>query len=91
LRDLGSECGIPAHLIDDATDIDPAWLEGVGKVGLTAGASAPELLVERVVKYLETLRVVTVEPFAVVEENVAFNLPPEVRSRPFADRLKNAG
>lgn len=88
LRDLGTECGIPAYLIDDATDIDPKWLDGVTKVGLTAGASAPELLVERVVKFLETLRVVKVEPFAVVEEHVAFNLPPEVRSHPFKDRLK---
>lgn len=88
LRDLGTECGIPAYLIDDATDINPTWLDGINKVGLTAGASAPELLVERVVKYLETLRVVAVEPFNVVEENVAFNLPPEVRSQPFTDRLK---
>jgi 4-hydroxy-3-methylbut-2-en-1-yl diphosphate reductase len=88
LRDLGTECGIPAYLIDDATDIDPRWLEDVSKVGLTAGASAPELLVERVVKYLETMRVVRVEPFMVVEEHVAFNLPPEVRSKPFKDRLK---
>ena len=88
LRDLGTECGIPAHLIDDATDIDAAWLDGITKIGLTAGASAPELLVERVVKFLETLRVVHVEPFMVVEENVAFNLPPEVRSQPFRDRLK---
>lgn len=88
LRDLGTECGIPAYLIDDATDIDPHWLNGINKVGLTAGASAPELLVERVVKFLETLRVVHVEPFKVVEENVTFNLPPEVRSQPFKDRLK---
>ncbi len=88
LRDLGAECGIPAYLIDDATDIDPQWLEGIDKIGLTAGASAPELLVERVVKFLETLRVVNVEPFKVVEENVAFNLPPEVRNQPFRDRLK---
>jgi 4-hydroxy-3-methylbut-2-en-1-yl diphosphate reductase len=90
LRDLGTECGIPAYLIDDATDINPTWLDGVSKVGLTAGASAPELLVERVVKFLETLRVVKVEPFKVVEENVAFNLPPEVRSKPFVDRLKTS-
>jgi 4-hydroxy-3-methylbut-2-enyl diphosphate reductase len=87
LRDLGTECGIPAYLIDDATDIDPTWLDGVTKIGLTAGASAPELLVERVVKYLETLRVVKVEPFNVVEEHLAFNLPPEVRHKLFADKL----
>lgn len=90
LRDLGAECGIPAYLIDDAGDIDPAWLTGITRVGLTAGASAPELLVERVVRFLETLRPVTVEPFLVVEENVAFNLPPEVRGKPFAGRLKQA-
>ncbi len=88
LRDLGEEHGIPAYLIDDATDITPAWLDGVERVGLTAGASAPELLVERVVRFLETLRPVTVTPFNVIEEHVAFNLPPEVRSKPFKDRLK---
>ena len=88
LRDLGAECGIPAYLIDDATDIRPEWLDGVQKIGLTAGASAPELLVNRVIAYLETLRPVSVEPFAVVEETMAFNLPKEVRSQPFRDRLK---
>jgi len=88
LRDLGQECGTTSYLIDDATDIDPSWLRGVTRVGLTAGASAPERLVERVVRFLETLRPVTVEPFSVIEENVAFNLPPEVRSKPFKDRLK---
>ena len=90
LRDLGVEYGIPAYLIDDATGIDPAWLEGVNRVGLTAGASAPELLVERVVRFLETLRPVKVEPFNVVEETLTFNLPPEVRHKPFKDRLKTS-
>ncbi len=90
LRDLSDEMGVPAYLIDDATDIKPEWLSGVNKLGLTAGASAPELLVERVIRYIETLRPVTVEPFSVVEENVYFNLPKEVRSQPFVDRLKTA-
>lgn len=90
LRDLSIEMGVPAHLIDDATGIQPEWLEGVTKLGLTAGASAPELLVERVIRFLETLRPVTVQPFEVVEENVYFNLPKEVRSQPFTDRLKTA-
>jgi len=88
LRDLGEEYGIPAYLIDDAQHIDPTWLIGVDKVGVTAGASAPELLVERVVKYLESLRPVSVTPFEVVHEDVYFNLPPEVRSRPFTHKLK---
>lgn len=90
LRDLARECGVAAHLIDDATDINPDWIAGVSRVGLTAGASAPELLVERVIAYLETLRPITVMPLEVVREDVEFNLPPEVRSRPFTDRLKSA-
>lgn len=88
LRDLGAEHGIASYLIDDATDINPVWIENISRVGLTAGASAPELLVERVVRYLETLRPVNVEPFSVIEEHVHFNLPPEVRSNPFKERLK---
>jgi 4-hydroxy-3-methylbut-2-enyl diphosphate reductase len=88
LRDLALEMGIEAKLIDDATDIDPSWLKGVSKVGLTAGASAPELLVERVIIFLETIRPVKVVPFSVIKENVYFNLPKEVRSQPFAARLK---
>ena len=88
LRDLGAEMGIPAYLIDHATDIRPEWLDGVTKIGLTAGASAPEHLVTQVIDYLRTLRKVSVEPFAVVEEHVYFNLPKEVRSQPFRDRLK---
>ncbi len=90
LRDLGAEMGIPAYLIDDATDIESAWIEGVFTIGLTAGASAPEHLVERVIAYLETLRPLTVEHFEVVKENVTFNLPKEVRSQPFTHRLKAA-
>ncbi len=91
LRDLGAEMGIHAHLIDDAMDIKIEWLEGITKVGLTAGASAPEHLVERVIAYLNTLRPVTVKDFKVIEENVTFNLPKEVRSQPFLERLKHTG
>lgn len=80
LRDLSIEMGVQSYLIDDATDIRPQWLEGIDCVGLTAGASAPELLVERVIRYLETLRPVTVVPFEMVKEEVIFNLPREVRS-----------
>lgn len=88
LRDLGEEHGTPSHLIDDARDIQAGWLHNVQKVGITAGASAPELLVKQVVLFLETLRPVKVVPFEVVHESVAFNLPPQVRHRPFADKLK---
>lgn len=88
LRDLGAEMGIVAYLIDDETGIDAQWLDGIARVGITAGASAPELLIERVIRYLETLRPVTRLPFNGIEEDVKFNLPPEVRHRPFTDRLK---
>lgn len=88
LRDLGAEYGIPAYLIDDAEDIRPEWLHGITTLGLTAGASAPELLVERVLSYLNMARPVTVVPFNIIEEHVVFNLPAEVRSRPFTDKLK---
>ncbi len=91
LRDLGEEYGIPAYLIDDAEAIKPQWLDGVNTVGLTAGASAPELLVNRVIALLETLRIVEVRPFEVVKEDVYFNLPREVRSKPFAHLLKASG
>ena len=91
LRDLGAEMGIPAYLIDDATDVKPEWLNGVSRIGLTAGASAPEHLVERVIAYIETLRMITVEDFKVIEERVTFNLPKEVRSQPFVTRIKTGG
>ena len=91
LRDLGAEMGIPAYLIDDATDIKPEWLNGIASLGLTAGASAPEHLVARVIAYLSTLRSVTVQDFKVIEEHVYFNLPKEVRSQPFLGRLKTGG
>lgn len=88
LRDLGEEYGVKSYLIDDAEGINPSWLEGVASVGITAGASAPELLVNRVMMFLETLRPITIKPFEVVKEDVYFNLPREVRSKPFKDRLK---
>jgi 4-hydroxy-3-methylbut-2-enyl diphosphate reductase len=80
LRDLGVEMEIPSYLIEDANKIDPQWLEGVNIVGLSAGASAPELLVERVIAYLETLRPVVVKPFDGVVETMKFNLPVQLRS-----------
>ena len=52
LRELGEECGVPTYLIGDASELDPAWVEGAGTVGITAGASAPETLVEDIVAAL---------------------------------------
>jgi 4-hydroxy-3-methylbut-2-en-1-yl diphosphate reductase len=79
LVDVTREMGVPAHLIDDETAIDPAWLEGVDTVGITSGASAPESLVERVIAYFQALGVERVESHELVNENVHFSLPLELR------------
>jgi len=55
LRELAEATGAPAYLLDDPGDLDPAWLDGVSKVGVTAGASAPEVLVEGVIDRLHSL------------------------------------
>ncbi len=78
LRELGERCGIRSYLIDSWRDISPEWLQGVEKIGITAGASAPEFLVEEVVSYLKTLEQSTVEEINVIEEDVVFSLPPEL-------------
>ncbi len=78
LRELGQHCGINSYLIDSAADIDPAWLKDVKAVGITAGASAPEVLVEEVVDYLKTHGESKVEDLTVIEEDVEFSLPKEL-------------
>ncbi|MDQ0315494.1 4-hydroxy-3-methylbut-2-enyl diphosphate reductase [Amorphus orientalis] len=80
LRELGARHGVPSHLIDGPAMLDPDWLEGVGAVGLTAGASAPEALVQDVVARLGDWRRVTVEERDGVEEAVQFPLPERLRS-----------
>ena len=75
LRELGEEAGIESHLIPDAESLDPAWLDGVGTVGITAGASAPEELVQELIDRLGGLFDVTVADLDGIEENVAFRLP----------------
>jgi len=85
LREIGVEAGLPSHLIADGGELDPAWLRGVSVVGLTAGASAPERLVEDVIAALRRLGPVEVSVLPGVEEKVVFGLPPGVaRSRPKA-------
>ena len=79
LVDVTREMGVASYLIDDETDIDAAWLEGVRTVGVTSGASAPEWLVERVISYFRSLGVENVESHELVDENVHFSLPVELR------------
>ena len=75
LREIGVEAGVPSHLIADGSELDPAWIRGVSVVGLTAGASAPEELVEDVIAALRRLGPVEVSVLPGVEEKVVFGLP----------------
>jgi len=78
LREVAEMSGARAYLIEDATKIDLTWLEEVQCVGITAGASAPEHLVQDVVAYFKDLGVEEIEEIEPVEERVTFNLPPEL-------------
>jgi 4-hydroxy-3-methylbut-2-enyl diphosphate reductase len=71
--------GVPAHLIDDETEIDETWLEGAETVGITSGASAPEKLVERVCDWFRARGVTDIEPYRLMDEDVTFRLPIELR------------
>ncbi|MNG84311.1 4-hydroxy-3-methylbut-2-enyl diphosphate reductase [compost metagenome] len=79
LRELAEKVGARAYLIDDASMIEPQWLEGVLRIGVTAGASAPDILVQNVIARLRELggKIVTEHPGR--EENVVFEVPPELR------------
>ncbi|MEG0007728.1 MAG: 4-hydroxy-3-methylbut-2-enyl diphosphate reductase [Aeromonas sp.] len=79
LRELAEKVGARAYLIDDASMIEPSWLEGVERIGVTAGASAPDILVQNVITRLRELggKIVTEHPGR--EENVVFEVPPELR------------
>jgi 4-hydroxy-3-methylbut-2-enyl diphosphate reductase len=79
LRELAEKMGTPAYLIDDATCIDQAWLAGKTNVGVTAGASAPEVLVQNVIKQLQAWGGQTVQERSGREENITFSIPPELR------------
>jgi len=78
LVEVSRNLGTIGYLIDNSQAIDPAWLQGVTNVAVTAGASAPEVLVEDVVNYLRQNGFSNVEEVEVVPENVRFGLPPEI-------------
>jgi 4-hydroxy-3-methylbut-2-enyl diphosphate reductase len=79
LAEVAREQGTPAHLVDDEAEVDPAWLEGAAVVGVTSGASAPEWLVDRMIRFLRALGATAVEEVRVVEENVRFSMPAGLR------------
>ncbi len=83
LREIGTELGVPSYLIDDADNLDPSWLDGVGIVGVTAGASAPEELVQELITRLGDFGDVQLEKLAGVEENIIFKLPQELKEAVF--------
>ncbi|NLY59023.1 MAG: 4-hydroxy-3-methylbut-2-enyl diphosphate reductase [Gammaproteobacteria bacterium] len=79
LRELSDRMGTPAYLIDGAEEICPEWLEGVNNVGVTAGASAPDVLVQQVLKHLRDSGADTVTELDGREENIVFSMPNELR------------
>ena len=85
LREVAESTGARAYLIDDSSEIEPAWLEGVKCAAITAGASAPEHLVQDVVNYFKNLGVTDIQEIETVEEKVTF-IPPTELAREIAKR-----
>jgi 4-hydroxy-3-methylbut-2-enyl diphosphate reductase len=80
LRELAQRCGTEAYLIDSASDISSLWLDGKQSIGVTAGASAPDVLVKQVIQALESLGASSPEELAGKPENISFSLPKELRA-----------
>ncbi len=79
LRELAQKLGTPAYMVDNAEELQPAWFEGKSRVGLTAGASAPEVLVKQVIDRIKALGAVAVRKMDGIEETVKFPLPKGLR------------
>ncbi|MCW8205687.1 4-hydroxy-3-methylbut-2-enyl diphosphate reductase [Verminephrobacter aporrectodeae subsp. tuberculatae] len=75
LRELAAKLGAVAHMVDSVDDLDPQWFDGVARVGLTAGASAPEILVQEVIGRIKALGAVSVHSMAGIQESLKFPLP----------------
>jgi len=81
LREIGKEEGKPSYLINDGSELDPAWVKGFETIGITAGASAPEALVEHVINALRAINSdLTVEQMDGKKEHIEFRLPAELRA-----------
>jgi len=80
LREIGVEMGVPSFLVADGDSIDPAWFDSIETVGLTAGASAPDELVDHVIAALRQIGPVTISTLDGVEENMQFSLPPGLKA-----------
>ncbi len=78
LREIGTEVGVASYLIADGSELNPAWLKDAKAVGITAGASAPEVLVDDVIEALRRIGPVAVSVLPGREENIEFRLPAEL-------------
>jgi 4-hydroxy-3-methylbut-2-enyl diphosphate reductase len=85
LRELGERLGADAYMVDSAADLQPQWFEGKHRVGLTAGASAPEILVTAVIERLRALGAVSVRKMPGVEETIQFPLPKGLGDKSMAE------
>ena len=81
LREIGEEANVPTYLIDGTEGLEPSWFDGVESVGITAGASAPEILVQELVEHLRTMSDIEVEQLDGVEERVHFKMPAKLAER----------
>ena len=80
LMELGLEQGIKSHLIADVNDLDPSWFDGIESVGISSGASAPEVLVQEVVEWIKAhFAPLNIENFIKMVESTKFNLPKELQ------------
>ncbi|TCO98093.1 4-hydroxy-3-methylbut-2-enyl diphosphate reductase [Rubrivivax gelatinosus] len=91
LRELAERLGTPAHMVDSADDLKPEWFEGRRRVGLTAGASAPDILVQQVIARLRELGVLSVRNMDGVKEAVRFPLPRGLGERSMAETESASG
>ncbi|KMV31152.1 4-hydroxy-3-methylbut-2-enyl diphosphate reductase [Photobacterium swingsii] len=85
LRELSEKLGTPGYLTDCPEDVNPAWFDGQSKVGVTAGASAPEELVNQIIERIQTLTQATVEELSGREENMFFEVPRELQVKIITD------
>src|SRR5262245_13591833 len=81
LREVAENMGVEAYMVDDASQLRPEWLEGKARIGITAGASAPEVLVNQLIERLQELGARSIRPLQGIAENVTFTLPRELARR----------